>query len=288
MPHISIKAEAIAHIAGFPITNSLLLSIIVLVVFFFLARFYSSQIEKKNKSAFFYVLHALIKTVYTMLESVLHDKINVFFPLAGAFFMFILLQNWFGLIPGVGSILVPVREPTAQVETVQVPVNQVGEQKLIATSEAKTNTESVPANPTEKTAHIIEMAPIFRAATADLNTTIALALIAVVMIQVYGIKYLGPLKYAKKFINISNPIDFVVGFLELISEFSKIISFSFRLFGNVFAGEVLLTILAFLIPVAVSFPFYLLEMFVGFIQAFVFAMLTAVFINLAITSHSEH
>ena len=179
MPHISIKAEAIAHIAGFPITNSLLLSLVVLVFFYFVARFYNSQIQKKQKHAVFYVLHALIKTIYSMLESVLHDKINVFFPLLGAFFMFILLQNWFGLIPGVGSILVPVREPTAQVETVEVPANQIGEQKLIATSEAKTTTESVPANPTEKTTHSIEMAPIFRAATADLNTTIALALIAV-------------------------------------------------------------------------------------------------------------
>lgn len=128
--------------------------------------------------------------------------------------------------------------------------------------------------------------PLFRAGTADLNTTLALALFAMIVIQFAGFRTLGA-EYLKKFINFSNPINFFVGILEIISEFSKIISFAFRLFGNIFAGEVLLTVIAFLVPVFVPIPFMGLELFVGFIQALVFSMLTAVFLSLA-TTHEHH
>ena len=97
----------------------------------------------------------------------------------------------------------------------------------------------------------------------------------------FGIMTAGILKYASRFFTIKSPIDFFVGILELISEVAKIISFSFRLFGNVFAGEVLLTIIVFLLPYAVPLPFLFLEVFVGFIQAFVFTMLTIVFISIS-------
>jgi F-type H+-transporting ATPase subunit a len=128
--------------------------------------------------------------------------------------------------------------------------------------------------------------PLLRAGTADLNTTIALALIAVFFVQYYGFKFLGR-NYITKFINLKSPIGFGLGLLEIVSEFSRILSFSFRLFGNVFAGEVLLTIVAFLVPVLASFPFLMLELFVGVIQALVFSMLAAVFFSTAI-AHSEH
>lgn len=130
-----------------------------------------------------------------------------------------------------------------------------------------------------------EFIPLFRSGSADLNMTIALALIAFIVIQFTGLKSLG-LGYLKKFINFSNPINFFVGILELISEFSKIISFAFRLFGNIFAGEVLLTVIAFLMPLIAPIPFLGLELFVGFIQALVFSMLTAAFVSLAIVK--EH
>lgn len=132
-----------------------------------------------------------------------------------------------------------------------------------------------------------EFIPLFRGATADLNTTIALAIIAVLSIQYYGFKDLGFKAQIGKYINLKNPIYFFVGILEIISEFSRLISFAFRLFGNIFAGEVLLTIVAFLIPVIAPLPFLALEVFVGFIQALVFAMLTAVLLNVA-TSHEAH
>ncbi|MBI4067179.1 F0F1 ATP synthase subunit A [Candidatus Gottesmanbacteria bacterium] len=129
------------------------------------------------------------------------------------------------------------------------------------------------------------LTPLFRSGSADLNMTLALALIAFLVIQYTGIRNLGA-SYLKKFINFSNPINFFVGILELISEFSKIISFAFRLFGNIFAGEVLLTVIAFLMPLLVPLPFLGLELFVGFIQALVFSMLTAAFISLALAK--EH
>jgi F-type H+-transporting ATPase subunit a len=127
--------------------------------------------------------------------------------------------------------------------------------------------------------------PLLRAATADLNTTLALALVAVIMVQYWGLKYLGVKVYLKKFIDLSGPIEFFVGILEIISEFAKIVSFSFRLFGNIFAGEVLLVVIAFLIPILAPAPFMALELFVGFIQALVFAMLTLVFLSIATAKH---
>jgi F-type H+-transporting ATPase subunit a len=128
--------------------------------------------------------------------------------------------------------------------------------------------------------------PLLRGATADLNTTLALALIAFFSIQYYG--FAGQkLGYLKKFFNFSSPVMFFSGILELISELAKIISFSFRLFGNVFAGEVLLSVMTFLIPVIIPLPFVGLEIFVGLIQALVFSLLTLVFINIAMSAHGE-
>jgi F-type H+-transporting ATPase subunit a len=130
--------------------------------------------------------------------------------------------------------------------------------------------------------------PFFRGPTADLNTTIALAAISVASAQIYGIKHLGFKIHLKKFFNISNPIYLFIGLLELISEFSKIISYSFRLFGNIFAGEVLLTVMGFLIPYLAPLPFLGLEVFVGFIQALVFTMLSLVFWTIATESHESN
>lgn len=128
--------------------------------------------------------------------------------------------------------------------------------------------------------------PILRSVHADINMTLALAIISVIATQLMGLKEQG-FGYLKKFFNFSNPIMFGVGLLEIVSEFAKILSFSFRLFGNVFAGEVLLTIVGFIAAYLAPLPFYGLELFVGFIQALVFTMLTLVFFTIA-TSHQEH
>ena len=137
---------------------------------------------------------------------------------------------------------------------------------------------------------VVGHAPLLRAPTADLNFTIALAVISVVAVNVLGAAAIGIGGHVRKFfVNpLTNPIGAFVGLLELVSEFVNIISFSFRLFGNVFAGEVLLTIVAFLVPYAVPLPFLFLEVFVGLVQAFIFSMLTLVFLGMSTVAHEAH
>lgn len=131
-----------------------------------------------------------------------------------------------------------------------------------------------------------QFVPILRGSTADLNTTLALGIISVLAIQYYGFKTLK-LGYLMRFFNYKSPINLFTGILELISDIAKIISFSFRLFGNVFAGEVLLVVISTLVPVIAPLPFYGLEVFVGLIQALVFSMLTLVFIQMGSVEHGE-
>lgn len=126
-----------------------------------------------------------------------------------------------------------------------------------------------------------EVVPFFRSATADLNFTVIMAVLTVILSQVFGIIVLGFFRYAKRFINFRSPIKFFVGILELVGEVAKLLSFSFRLFGNIFAGEVLLVVMSFLIPYVIPMPFMALEIFVGFIQALVFAILSLVFFKVA-------
>ncbi|MBI4134195.1 MAG: F0F1 ATP synthase subunit A [Candidatus Terrybacteria bacterium] len=128
-------------------------------------------------------------------------------------------------------------------------------------------------------------APLLRSPSTDLNTTLALALIAVVSAQLWGIAALGPLKHIGKYFSLRGPIDFFVGMLEAVSEVAKVVSFSFRLFGNIFAGSVLLIVVSALLPAIVPIPFLGLEIFVGFVQALVFSVLALVFMTMATESH---
>ena len=171
---------------------------------------------------------------------------NMLFPLLFTFFLFIIIGNWVGLLPGVGSV-----------------------------------------GFYEVTEHGEIFVPLFRGPNADLNMTLALSLISVSVTQYLSVKTLGIKAYLARFINFKNPIKFFVGILELVSEFAKVLSFSFRLFGNIFAGEVLLAVMVFLIPVIIPVPFLILEVFVGFIQALVFTMLTTIFVVVATEEHHE-
>ncbi|MEK7065486.1 MAG: F0F1 ATP synthase subunit A, partial [Patescibacteria group bacterium] len=186
------------------------------------------------------ITELLVGGLYDFFHGVIGDHIKQVFPLIASLFFFILIANWVGLLPGVGTI---------------------------------------------GFFRATEFVPLLRGATADLNTTLALAIVAVGAIQYFGFKTLGA-SYGGRFFDLRSPIYFFVGFLELISDISKVVSFAFRLFGNIFAGEVLLAVMAFLMPFIVPLPFLMLELFVGFIQALVFSMLTAVFLNVAV-SHGE-
>jgi F-type H+-transporting ATPase subunit a len=130
--------------------------------------------------------------------------------------------------------------------------------------------------------------PLFRAPAADLNFTLALAIISFFTIEITGILTLGVLKYGGKFVNVKSPVDFAVGLIELISNLGRLISFSFRLFGNIFAGEVMILVAGYFFAYFLPVPLLAFEVFVGVIQAVVFAMLTLFFIKLAIMEpHGE-
>jgi len=126
---------------------------------------------------------------------------------------------------------------------------------------------------------------VLRSPNSDLTTTVALALFSVFAIQFFSVRVLGTKKYIGRFFNFTNPIKFILGFFEMISEGVKVLSFSFRLFGNIFAGEVLLLVIAFLVPYIIPLPFMILEVFVGIIQAFIFTILTLTFIKTSTMRH---
>jgi F-type H+-transporting ATPase subunit a len=245
MEEVSLKAQHLFDIGNFSMTNGLLLSLIVsfvLIVFAVIFRNKIKMIPGKVQGA----VEMLIEVFLNLMESILgtKEKAEKYLPLIITIFVVILLSNWSGIIPGVGSI-------------------------MYGTSGNKV--------------------PLFRSPAADLNFTLAFAVMAVLVTNFLGVTMLGFFVHFKKFINFSSPVNFFVGILELLSEMAKFISFSFRLFGNIFAGEVLLTIIFFLVPYIIPIPFMMLEMFFGAIQAFVFAMLTLVFLTLHTTGHeAEH
>lgn len=244
-PAISLRAEPIFHIGNFEFTNSLLLALIVLILFCVVV-FFSRRKFSLIPSGVQNVLEMILEGFLGLMDSVLGNRraSEKYLPLVATIFLFVMISNWLGLFPGVGSFLIYE----------------------------------------EQLGHDV---PLLRAPAADLNFTLALAIISVLATNVIGVAALGLRGHAKKFFNFKSPIMFAVGLLELVSEFAKMVSFSFRLFGNVFAGEVLLIIIAFLVPYIVPLPFLFLEIFVGAIQAFIFAMLTLVFIAGAVTSHDE-
>lgn len=135
--------------------------------------------------------------------------------------------------------------------------------------------------------HAAEFLPLFRAPTTDLNFTLALAIVSFITIEVTGVVVLGFFKYGSRYVNLKSPIGFIVGLIELLSNIGRLISFSFRLFGNIFAGEVMVLVAAYFLPYFLPAPLMGFEMFIGLIQAVVFAMLTLFFIKLAIMDPGE-
>jgi len=262
LPHISMAAETLFHIGGFPVTNSLVATWISMLLLIVVSWRATRRMELVPTGLQNFVETA-VEIFYNGIARIrAGEQAALFLPLAGTFFFFILLSNWMGLLPGFGSI--------------GLMVEHHGEREMI---------------------------PLLRAANADLNTTLALALFSVIAIQIYGIKVRGFFRYANRFIRVGGFVDFfknpgnpmrlvnaaidlaLIGPLEIIDEMTKLLSFSFRLFGNIFAGEVLLIVISMLLPYGAPLPFLALEIFVGYIQALIFATLTLVFITHA--THAE-
>lgn len=240
----SLAAEGIFTVGGVTFTNSMIYGIIGSLIILVVMLAAAKRIKVKPGGTFASIMEAGVEFIVDTTANIMHDRKKAvrFAPMILTIFFFILMSNWLGLLPGVGSI--------------------------------------------QSNGH-----PLFRAFTADLNGTLALAVFTVVLIQIYAIKELGVVNHLKHYFSDKpwNPINLFVGVLEIIGEFTKMLSLSLRLFGNVFAGEVLLAVIAsisgYLAPVT-TLPFYFMELFVGFIQAFVFTMLTIVFLSVA-THHEE-
>jgi F-type H+-transporting ATPase subunit a len=274
-PHVSIAAEKLWDLGTLPVTNALLTSWVVMAFFLILGLALRLTLNPKKPGRLQNILELIVEGGFSVIESVTGSakQAKAFFGVIMTIFLFVLVNNWAGLLPGVGSVgLVHAEESTVEVEAVE---------------STEHSTESATEH-TESAAEHAPLTPLFRATSADLSFTLTLALIAVLLTQYHGIRHLGFWHYAGKFIHnpFRSPVMFFVGILELVSEFAKVISFSFRLFGNVFAGEVLLAVVISLIPYIAPMPFYGLELFVGLIQAVVFAMLTLVFFKMAtVESH---
>ena len=243
---ISLAAEPILHIGSFAVTNALLMSMLISVVFLLVLLFLPRNLAYVPKG-----LQNIVESLFELVNGVVRSIVSdekvalAILPLVATFFLFILINNWAGLLPGVGSIGFYEMHEGAEV-----------------------------------------FVPLLRGANSDLNMTLALACVSVFTLQYMGFKF-GGFAYLKKFFNFSGVIDAFIGLLELLSDIVKIFSFSFRLFGNVFAGEVLLIVIGAFVPYVAPIPFLGLELFAGGVQALVFSMLTIAFINMA-TSHEHH
>jgi F-type H+-transporting ATPase subunit a len=277
-------------------------------------------------------LDLVVEFFYDQTKPLLGERTNWVFPVAMSIFLFLLVANWIKLIPGVESVGVmacaEVGQPGYGLSGYQdgtpgtvlnvngMTLSQRAGHKVteedVKACEAKTPDLTAPAAEGETQDKVTLTAaqqsapheqdqyytvvPYFRALATDLNMPLALAIIVVVLVQVWGVRALGP-AYFFKFINIPalgdlqnkplGAIDFVVGLVEIISEISRIISLSFRLFGNIFAGGVLLIVMTFLVAGILPSVFYFLEIFVGLIQAYVFSILTVIYASQAVVSHHD-
>lgn len=268
--HIALKAEQIFSLFGIPVTNTMLMSWLVILVLLFVGWRVGEGIKKipGRLQTFFETLFGfLLDYMEEVFES---RKLALrFFPLLTTLFLFILLGNLAGLVPGIGSVMV----------TPQVPETTHAEEAASPESVAPTHEEEKAATHAEEPKMVSLIYPM----SVDLNVTLALAIIAFVSIEIAGVAYLGFFHYLSKFFNFKSAIGFAVGIIELISELARLISFSFRLFGNMFAGKTLILVAMFFAPMLVPIPLMFYEVFVGFIQASIFTLLTLFFIKLAVS-----
>ena len=248
-PAISVKAETLFTVGGISITNSHmlgLLGLLVLVLVLFWTR--AAALGKCKKNFMTRLVTWTFNGLYATVRQVIPDEkwARRIAPLTITMFFFVIAQYYLGLLPIVGPIYL---------------------------------------------SHSGEQIPLFRGGVSDLNMTFAIAIVTIIAAQIYAAKYLGFRGNLKRyFVNpFKNPIGTFVGLLELVAELSRLLGLSFRLFGNVFAGEVLILMIGFLsnyVSPVILQPFYIFELFIGGIQAYIFFMLSTVFISLGL-AHTE-
>jgi len=263
-PDPKLPAEVVFRIFGFPITNSVVAAWITIVVLVGVSYAATRRVKliPARLQAF---LESILGWLYDFCKEVAGEENGRrFFPIVTTIFLFVIMNAWLGLLPGFGSIYV--------------------------------------------TGHEGEHLHLLRPANTDINVPLALALMSFIFVEYFGIRSLGGFRYLSKFVNVGSflsgmrqlfsgklkaglgemftgVINIFVGMLEALSEFIRIVSFTFRLFGNMTAGEILLLIVMFLVPWVVALPFYGLELLVGFVQALIFGGLTLVFLTIAVAPH---
>jgi len=324
-PVIEIKAERLWKIGFFPVTNTLLTSWIV-VIFLIGVAYLATRRMQLVPSGLQNALEGIVEALLGLAVGTAGEREGRrFFPVIATMFLFILVSNWFALLPVFNSIgkvgtLGPEKKefheetvvykssglslilPGAETLKVEEPdlspcnglsgSEKSGCQTAQREDAIETAREEKGLKAGEKTGII---APYLRSVNTDLMSPLSFAIASAIFVEYWAISALGFFSYAGKFFNVrrlmqGQPmgiIDFFVGIMEFITEVARLISFTFRLFGNMLAGEILLLVMTFLIPLLLALPFYGLELFVGAIQAFVFAMLTLVFGTLAIAGHGD-
>jgi F-type H+-transporting ATPase subunit a len=249
----TLASETVFHLGAFEVRNTLIMAWITMLVLIGLASAARVGGYKLIPGRFQALLELVVEGLFGLFDSIIQDRkmTTKIFPMVATFFLFIIVANWLGIIPGVGSITI----------------------------------KGMHAG------HLMDI-PVLRSMNADVNVTLAFSLISVIATQLLGVTTIGILGHANKYFVLpwQKPygIGTFVGLLEFIGEFARLLSFTFRLFGNIFAGEVLLIVVSFLVPYLVPIPFLGLEIFVGFIQALVFTLLTLAFIKMSITAHGDH
>jgi F-type H+-transporting ATPase subunit a len=298
LPLVSVSAEHLPGLSifGLPVTNSYLTSWVVTIVIIVVA-FLGTRNMQLVPSGLQNIIEIIVETLYNLTESVSgREWVGRFFIIPTTIFIYVLVSNWLGLIPGLAGIGLCVAHP--------------GEEVHVEETEAHEETGFRLGSTCDEGEEII---PLFRSPSADLNYTLMLAVVTQIAAQVFGFMALGVGGYLGKFFVFEGIatafkpdthgnkrsfggmlgqlalgiIDLFVGLLECLSEFVKVIAFTFRLFGNIFAGEVMLIVLTFLVPVVLTIPFLGFEVFVGLVQAFIFFILSVAFYTVAVTSH-EH
>ena len=371
IPFISVPAERVAYIGSYPLLNSTVMFWFGGLILIFLAWRATRKMSDVPSG-----LQNLFEVIYEFFGNTVDGAAGGtpkagrrFLALVSTIFLVVVIINWVGILPGVGSVgrietieewvyhhlpkieakvqekhpeytpvqteaaaLVHLLEdhgedtfvafdgsivPLGRGEQARVPLNKIitfSESGLHQIEEAIHHGDDLDALPLLDSIHsdikkgVVQgefvykgqdfkgktvglLVPFLRGASTDINTTLAIALVAMFTVQVWGIRALGVRGYGGKFfVNpiSQGPIATFVGILEGFGELTRTLSFTFRLFGNMFAGEILLIAMAFLLPLIGIIPFMGLELFVGLIQGYIFAMLTLVFGVMAVASHGDH
>lgn len=326
-PIIEIKGETLWEVGPLPIRNTLLTSWLVVAVIVIVAYLLGRNL-KWLPSGWQNFIETIIEGIHSLVVNTAGEKNGRrFFWVIATFLIYITVSNWFALLPIFNAIgkVEPIhpeeghfREDAVVVskaagvslinfgaKLVEIEVDETACEGLAGEEEATclehAREEAIHRAEEEhgvgEDEELAILAPYFRSVNTDLMSPLSLAVASAIFVEYWGISTLGLMTYGSKFFNFRRLftggfmgiIDFFVGLLEFVAELARLISFTFRLFGNMLAGEILLLVMTFLLPFtfAVVGVFYGLEIFVGAIQAFVFGMLTLVFGVLAVSGHGE-